>query len=182
MRRSTACILLKKTPLLSGALRFIRYELSSRALDRDYSAPIGGEAGDQLRALFDVGTELRRDGLAHAERLDLVRIGALADEVGPDALGAPLGKLLIVLRVAQPVGMHFDDDGLDARAGRELRDHVAVQSRLRRLRELRLRECENLLVLESHRGIAARGNRRGSGLRLRRRRDLAPSGRRRGQG
>jgi len=75
----------------------------------------------------------------------------------------PLGELLIVLVAAHPVGMPFDDDGLDARAGRELRDHVAIQTRFRRGCERSQHECENLLVLESHRGVASRGgDRRGS--------------------
>jgi len=59
--------------------------------------------------------------------------------------------------------MPFDDDGLDARAARELREHVAIQARLRRLRELRLHEREDLLVLESNRGVAALGAATGAG-------------------
>src|SRR5206468_7370713 len=118
---------LKKTPRSGGALEFIECDLSRRTLDRDYSAPTGGEAGDQLRALVDGRTELRGNGLAHAERLDLVRIRAFADKVGLDALGAPLGKLLIVLVAAQPVGMHFDDDGLDPCAGRGRRHRSAYR-------------------------------------------------------
>src|SRR5439155_19777918 len=58
---------LKKTPRSGGALEFIERDLSRRTLDRDYSAPIAGEAGDQLRALVDGRTELRGNGLAHAE-------------------------------------------------------------------------------------------------------------------
>src|SRR5713101_8867640 len=108
MRRSIGCIFLKKAPHSGGAPRFIRCSLSSRALDRDDGASIGGEAGDQLGPPLDIGTELRRNGLAHAERFDLVAVGTLADEVGLDALGAPLGELLIVLMAAHPVGVPFD--------------------------------------------------------------------------
>src|SRR6266705_6498471 len=102
MRRSTACIF----QVSQNARR--QYELCSRALDRDDGASTGGEAGDQFGPPLDTGTELRRKGLAHAQRFDLVAIGTLGDEVGLDALGAPLGKLLIVFMAAHPVGMPFD--------------------------------------------------------------------------
>src|SRR5258708_14323008 len=90
----------------------MRCSLSSRALDRDDGASIGGEAGDQFGPPLDIGTELRRNGLAHAERFDLVAVGALADQVALDALGAPFGQLLIVSMAPHPLSMPSHDDRL----------------------------------------------------------------------
>src|SRR5712692_7182159 len=148
MRRSTACIA-KKKPRARAGHSLIERDLSRRALDRDYSASIGGEAGDQLRALLAVGAEFRRNGLAHADRFDPATIGAFADQVGLDAVGAPLRELLVVLLAADAIGMPLDHDGFHAGAVGELSDHVAIQTRFRRLGDRVSIEWECLVLLES---------------------------------
>src|SRR5882762_819582 len=95
----------KKKPRARAGHSLIECDLSRRTLDRDYSAPVGGEAGDQLRALLHVGAEFRRNGLAHADRFDPVAIGAFADQVALDAVGATLGQLQVVLLAADAVGV-----------------------------------------------------------------------------
>src|SRR5689334_10510810 len=94
---------------VQGACR-ARAALERRQLDRDVDAALRSEAADACLALLYVGAGVacRRAGGAD---LDACRVDAERDQLRPHGIGALLGKIEVVLRLAERIGMPGDADG-----------------------------------------------------------------------
>src|SRR5262245_28172242 len=122
--------------------------LAPGARDGDDRATVRREALDQLLEVADlafrarIGARFHLQGLAHADRLDLRPVDALAYEVRLHRVSAPLRQLLVVLLGADAVGVSLDVDQLDRGELGEPRDHFLVGLRPRLGRQYGLVEVE----------------------------------------